>query len=94
VTTPLAVERLALYACGVAAEQDGVYVEVDVESEDGRDGLVDLLYRRALLRTPTDAELEHMRGLYADVVGAGGDGKAWVKLTCFAILTSMEAVFY
>ena len=92
VTTPLAVERMALHACGVAAGRYGA----DLSEPGARAQLVTLLYRRALLREPTGSETAHLEALYASVSERSPDDleAAWAKLTCFAVLTTLEAVFY
>lgn len=106
-TTPIAVERVALAACGrrVDADLAGAPVIFDVPREGAALSDVDdpavttaitTLYRRALLRDPTPVELAHVRDLYAAVEGTGTDAPArdWAVGTCFAVLTTMESIFY
>ena len=90
VTSPLAVERVALHACGVAIDA----ADLDFSDPAVRDAQVAALYQRALLLEAAEAEKEHLRTLHVDTLAAGGDDAAWAKLACFAVLTSMEAVFY
>ncbi|WP_428263277.1 hypothetical protein [Haliangium sp.] len=108
-TGPLAVERVVMSACvarvdrdlggdevlfgGLALDAAGALVDVD-----GADvtTAVTRLYERALQRRPEDAELGHLRQLYRDVEAAGGARPArdWAVLACFAVMTSMEQLFY
>jgi len=54
------------------------------------------LYRRGLQRSPTEVEVAHLRGLYESVQGRGGERVArdWAVASCFAVLTTMESLFY
>ncbi len=93
VTTPLAVDRLALSACRAAADRHGAaYAEL----EDPVLGLTETLYHRLLLREPTPAEVGHLRELHAEVVARGGAAplQDWAVLACFAVATTTEALFY
>ncbi len=109
VSTPLAVERMALSACGRAVDrdlaageggafgalpvQDGALTDVDA---DAVAATLDGLYKRALLRPVTPSEVAHLRGLYRDVAAKGGAAPArdWAVLACFTTLTSLEMVLY
>ncbi|MBK7863568.1 MAG: hypothetical protein IPJ65_34180 [Archangiaceae bacterium] len=108
--TPIVTERLALNACQQRATADvaagssavlwkGVQPDgagkLDVNAPAVTAAL-DLLYRRALLRHPTEAELGHLKALYADIEASGkpSPGASWMVLSCFAVLTTTEALFY
>lgn len=106
VTSPIVVDRVALAACAQRATADiGVpgsaliYKDVAALNDAGSEAVkqaVVTLYRRALLRDPTDAEVDHLRQLHRDVFAKGKEGPlhAWATLSCFAVLTSTESLFY
>jgi len=105
VTTPLAVERMALSACNAAVDRDlagdaEVFVDLEPAGIDpGGEALGNIvvtLYRRTVLRDPTFEELGHLRQLHRDIAAHGAErpGRAWGVLACFAVLTTMEALFY
>ncbi len=110
VTTPLAVERMALFACRERvttdlADSDNARIWgglplangalADVEAEEVA-AAVQRLYQRALLRNPTPDEVAHHRQLYRDIEADGQPNAArdWAILSCHAVLTSMESLFY
>ncbi len=109
-TTPLATERVVLYACeqratldlgdsgdklffGNLEVDDGKLADVDAENVAAA---IDLLYKRSILRPPSTREVTHMRQLYRDIEADGSPEPArdWAILSCFSVLTSMEALFY
>jgi len=106
-TTPIAVERVALSACGRRVDADFAGEDVifdlslsgaelsDVDEPAVTNALTDL-YRGALLRDPTPEELQHLRDLYPDVVATGvaDPARSWAVGACFAVLTTMESIFY
>jgi hypothetical protein len=57
---------------------------------------LDTLYKRALLRPIDEGELATLKGLYRDVEASGkpAAAKSWMELSCFAVLTSVESLFY
>lgn len=57
---------------------------------------LDTLYQRTLLRDPTPQEKTHLKQLYADIVASGkpDPGRSWMILSCFAVTTSVEFLFY
>jgi hypothetical protein len=59
-------------------------------------GALDALYKRALLRPIAESELTALKGLYRDVEASGkpSPAKSWMELSCFAVLTSVESLFY
>lgn len=110
VTTPIATERVALYACearvnadlaggngvifrDLGIDGDGKLADIDAA---GITQSLDTLYKRTLLRPPTESELGHLRQLYRDVEADGQPNPArdWAILSCFSVLTSMEGLFY
>ncbi|MEQ8276865.1 MAG: hypothetical protein RMA76_26265 [Deltaproteobacteria bacterium] len=110
VTTPLAVERMALFACRERVSADfgnpssgRIFLNLplangalaDVEAEEVA-ASIQRLYQRALLRVPTPDEVEHHRQLYRDIEADGQPNAArdWAVLSCHAVLTSMESLFY
>jgi hypothetical protein len=110
VTTPIAVERVAIAACSERVDRDladavdaVIYKGLPIEGgaiadiEDPAVGeAIDALYKRALQRRATAAEIEHHRQLYRDIAALGGDepARAWAKGSCFATLTALENLFY
>ena len=109
VTSPIAVDRVALAGCSQRVKADletpasavifkGMTVvdgKVDPASPAAQTAL-DTLYKRALQRPPTQSELAHLASLNAEIVASGKPepGKAWLTLSCFAVLTSVESLFY
>lgn len=110
VTTPIATERVALYACEarVGADLGGgsgvIFRDLSVDGEgkladvaaEAVTQSLDTLYKRTLLRAPTDQELTHHRELYRAIEADGQPNAArdWAILSCFSVLTSMEGLFY
>ena len=109
-TSPIAIDRVALSACTTRVTRDqqnpafGVIYKFPLDSSGKISNIegseVDLalttLYERTVLRQPTDDEKTHLKGLYADIVASGKPepGKAWMILSCFAVTTSVEFLFY
>jgi hypothetical protein len=108
-TTPMAVERMAMSACvqRVDADLGGASPVIfgGLEIDDGgcladpEAGVVAVaiktLYERALLRPATESETEHLRDLYRDVEpGSAQPARDWAVLSCFAVFTSVEQLFY
>jgi hypothetical protein len=108
--SPIVTERVALSACQVRTTNDlaagaGAVIwkgvapdaagKLDIESPAVADA-IDALYRRTVLRHPTPAELAHLKQLYRDIDATGkpAPGQAWMTLSCFAVLTTVEALFY
>ena len=108
-TSPIAVDRLVLSACQTRAYRDfegdgapALFGSLSVA--DGRldpDGhevgaTIADLYHRALLREPKAAETEHLRDLYRQIESAGSTAPArdWATLSCYAVFTTLEAIFY
>ena len=107
VTTPPAVERIALNACKNRVDLDlggtpvvfhglgAAGAAIDENAPVMRE-MIERLYRRFLQRNPTDVEVEHLRGFYRDVIAANEPqpSRAWAIMSCFAVATSVEMLFY
>lgn len=104
ITAPIAVDRIALSACGEAVARDfgqagqaELFTEVagdpDAATEAERAAVTQRLYQRLLLREVDPHELDAVVGLYDELSGAQ-PAKTWAQLSCFAIATSLEALFY
>ncbi len=111
VGAPLAVERLALSGCGERVRRDlatpdaavffgrlpvdaaGALSTIDAPEVDAA---LTRLFREALLREPTRADLDVVKGLYADVVAEGGPepARTWATLACTTVLTTTEALLF
>jgi hypothetical protein len=109
VTSAMSLDRLVLSACMQRAQLDLVnparaVIFKDVElSADGRlvksDAVVNAihtLYQRAFLRDASAAEVENHLQFYEAVYAqqAVGAARNWMTLSCYAVLTSVEAAFY
>jgi len=109
VTTPIVLERLILNGCNKRAQRDvgdgdGVIFKVALDAKgqlanpDGDDvkSSLDNLYKRAVQRPVEAHEIKALQGLYESVVAKSPDEAAekWAALSCYAVLTSLEAVFY
>lgn len=109
-TSPLAVDRIALTACTRRVDMDlgapasaaiwkGVEIDdgklKDLEANAVKQSIVEL-HQRLLQRNPTDEEVALLKGLYADALTDGGarPARSWAIASCFAVATSLEAVFY
>ncbi len=111
VGAPLAVERLALSACGERVRRDlatpeaaiffgrlpvdaaGALSSIDAPEVDAA---LTRLFREALLREPTRADLDVVKGLYAEVAAEAGEAPArtWATLACTTVLTTTEALLF
>lgn len=111
VTTPLAVDRIALSACRDRAMADfgdapsaviwkglslGGSGELSDPNAPAVETALDLLYRRLLSRRALPEEIAKLRGLYTEVTAASepNPARAWAILSCFAVATSEESLFY
>lgn len=108
--SPIATDRVALSACQARVTADlaagssavifkGVTPDgagkLNIDSPEVAEAIRSL-YRRATLRNPTDAEVGHVKQLYRDIEATGKPqpGQSWMTLSCFSILTTVEALFY
>ena len=104
ITTPLAVDRLALSACRTRVDLDlatpstAFIYKGALADADGDDvaAAIDLLYKQALIRPPQEDEIESLRQLHRDVEALGGTNtvRDWAIGSCFAVSTTMEQLFY
>ena len=107
ITTPIAVERLAVHACERRVTQDlgsaaaAIFAGIDGGTIADLDdaaiaNAIDSLHKRALLRPAKESEIAHLKQLYRDIEPIGGDDPArqWAIASCVAVLTSVEALFY
>lgn len=109
-TSPIVTDRVALSACiqrvtadlatpATALIYKGITLDamgkLDVSAAPVKTA-IDTLYKQVLLREPTAAEVGHLSQLYTDIAATGkpDPGKSWMTLSCFAVLTSVESVFY
>ena len=110
VTTPIAVDRLVLSACQTRAYRDLVSEtsqavlfgdltitggKLDPQSDEVA-AVITELFRRGHLREPKPAEIDHLRQLYVDIEATGAESPAqdWATLSCYAVFTMLESVFY
>ena len=78
----------------LAMNADGTLESVD---EPSVADAVDTLYKRGLSRRATQSEIDHLKQLYRDVESSAESAQAaqdWATLSCFAVLTTMEFLFY
>ncbi len=89
----LAAPAQALLFKGLTPDGAGRLPSLDAPAV--RDAL-DTLYKRALLRPIAESEVAHLKQLYRDIEanGTATPAKAWMQLSCFAVLTSAESLFY
>jgi hypothetical protein len=102
VAAPLAVERIAITACGERAtrdfdDPDGAAIFGEVAKTADAESMataVNRLYERLLARAATAPETDALIGLYDDLGERAGQSRTWAQLSCFAIATSTEFLFY
>jgi hypothetical protein len=105
-STTIAVDRVVLAACDKRAKGDfaapaqaQVFIGLSAASTPDSaeaSAAVTALYDRGLARAPTDAEREHLLQLFRDIAMTGTPAAAasWATLSCFAVLSSNEGLFY
>ncbi len=103
VTTPIALDRVALSACRARVDQDVAGVPVVFASLDFDAAAVDAeaaaaaidgLGKRLLGRALTPGEVEEFAALTIDDDGAAVSPRDFAVLSCFAIATMSETIFY
>lgn len=104
VTTPLALDRIALAACGARVERDRVapvvFTALDLDGEapladaEAFSGTIDGLYRRLLGRDPIEAEYTRLAALLVDDDGDPVSSAEFAHLACFAVATTTEFSFF
>lgn len=79
---------------GLSLAPDGGLSSVD---EPAVTEAIDTLYKRALSRRAKTSEIDHLKQLYTDVASSSlssTPARDWATLSCFAVLTTMESLFY
>ena len=103
VTSPIAVERVVIAGCSERVERDmsggsPLIFTGDLSSAEapGVSEAIDTLYKRGLQRRATATELESLQQLYRDIAATGSSDPArdWAKGACFAVLSTLEQLFY
>ena len=102
VSAPIAVDRVALSACGERLTRDeagpavlfGPVLEKD--SKKNRRAVAEQLIIRLLSREPTKEEVDGLAiDLYADIEAASdAPARDWAAGACMVVATSTEALFY
>ena len=100
VSSPIAVDRIALSACGerIAREFSGDDVGLIAElvagdtSEGARQAVATRMFRRLLRRDGEPHELRAVVELWNELPEP--TGPAWAQLSCFAVATTLENLFY
>ncbi len=96
VAGPIAVERVALSACGLRARKDFEGPEPPVvfgplgSAGGSRAAVVDDLYERLLGRAPDPEE----RAMLSEWTAPGMTDRDFAVLACFVVATSLEHLFY
>lgn len=94
VTSLMAVERVVLSACATATGRDQSLVgRPQTTGKEELRAVVESLYRRLLQREVTEVEAEKLLNFY-DEIESADPVHDWAVLACFAIGTSVEALFY
>lgn len=104
VTTPLALDRVALSACGARVERDRqspvVFTALELDQpapasdSEAFTRTVDALYRRLLGRDPLETEYERLAELLVDDDGEPIGAAEFAHLACFAVATTSEFSFF
>jgi hypothetical protein len=104
VTAPIAYDRVALSACSTRVDRDfdapgsaalfGPLASAD--SPAAREATSRMLYTRILRREAEPHEVQALGDLYAEVAAEVEEEPAreWAILSCFAVATTMEGLFY
>jgi hypothetical protein len=101
-TTPIAMERIVLSACGERVKRDFsgggvIFTNLPAKVTDTKvlAGSIGTLFERALRRQASADEVKTMQGLYDEVAKSTANAtETWATLACYMVLTSVEAVFY
>ena len=102
VSAPIAVDRVALMACQRSVDAQmpmgsegsifGPALETP-ESADARRRVIDRLYDRIVMRGATDSERAVLTHLF-ETIDSANRIRDWAILSCFAVATTAEALFY
>ncbi len=84
--TPVLFDGLPINDAGSLSNIDALEVQASIQA----------LYRRALSRDPNPQETAALRGLYTEVEAAstGSAARDWALLSCYAVFTTVESLFY
>ncbi|MDP3492937.1 MAG: hypothetical protein Q8R82_07470 [Hyphomonadaceae bacterium] len=113
-TSPIAVDRVALHVCSNRVRMDrekpteAVLFKTGAFGADGRakspdtkwlNATADAIYGSILMRSPGEREIQNLAAYYTQVAEGRPANSAdvaadWVTLSCFAVASSLEAVFY
>lgn len=113
-TSPIAVDRVALHVCSNRVRMDkekpgeAVLFKAGAFGADGRakipdktwlNNTADAIYGSILSRSPSEREIQNLAAYYSQVAEGRAANSAevaadWVTLSCFAVASSLEAVFY
>jgi hypothetical protein len=105
-TSPIAVDRVALHACSRRVHEDQKDPSTAVlfrlprkADKKWKAQTAATLYDRLLRRDPTPAETARMVSFYDTVAkshnGSSADiARDWVAIGCFTLATSLESIFY
>lgn len=103
VTAPIAVERVALSACSTRAERDladvskaVIFKEMSAEPTAAElRAMGQRLVEGLLSREAQEDDLNAMVAFYGELEGSDDERrKAWATLSCFALASSLEMLFY
>jgi hypothetical protein len=103
VASPIAADRIALTACGERSEIDFaqpgtsvIFQNVAGGSADGDSLRSDArrLYLRILRREPEDTELDALAEFHGEIPDGPNHDQTWAHMSCFAVATSLESLFY
>lgn len=107
VASPLAADRIALSACGERAARDFaaanaavLFAEVagtgTAPDPSARRAVARRLYERLLARPGAAAEIDALVAFYDELAGSTNPeaSQTWAQLSCYAVATSTEFLFY
>lgn len=105
VTTPLALERVAVSACTARAKADMsgdpvVFVDLELGEDAPSSGsdayryTVRTLYRRLLARNPEPEEYDVLAALLESPEGGRASGEGFAVAACVAVATTTEFLFF
>lgn len=103
---PMVVDRVALFACEERTSRDfaspgtalifgDVAGGVTGADDPAVEEAIHELYRRAVQRDARDNEIQTLEQLYTDVAATSSNPERdWAIASCFAVFTTVEALFY
>lgn len=105
VSAAIAIDRVALSACTARVDRDietpadaalfGPLLTGDPADAGVREGIAADLVDRILRRDATPDEVAALAGLWSDLEADADDpARAWAQLSCFAVATMLESLFY